>query len=76
MRQRYEIATNEVESTRYVAGQERTLLGMTTVEFTDDELILVHHALRAFLADFSHDQKDVRHSLHGLLGKLPVPVAA
>ena len=76
LRQRYEIATNKVESTRYVAGQERTLLDMTTIEFTDDELILVHHALSAFLADFSHDQKDVRHRLHDLLGKLPVPVAA
>jgi hypothetical protein len=51
-------------------------LGMTTLEFTHDELLLVHHALSAFLSDFGHDQKDVRESLHGLLGKIPVPVAA
>ena len=76
LRQCYAIATNEVESTRYVAGEERTLLYMTTFELTDDELILVHHALTAFLADFSHDQKDVRHGLHHLLGKITVPVAA
>jgi hypothetical protein len=49
---------------------------MTTLEFTHDELILVHHALSAFLSDFGHDQKDVRHSLQGLLGRIPVLVAA
>ena len=49
---------------------------MTTLEFTNDELLLVHHALSAFLSDFGHDQKDVRHSLHDLLDKLPTTVAA
>ena len=52
---------------------------MTTVELTDDELILVHHALSAFLSDFGHDQKDVRRRLLGLLERFPaavVPVAA
>jgi hypothetical protein len=47
---------------------------MTTLELTHDELLLVHHALSAFLSDFGHDQKDVRHSLQGLLGKIPASV--
>ena len=49
---------------------------MTTVEFSSDELLLVHHALSAFLADFGHDQGSVRHDLHGLLQKIPAPVSA
>jgi hypothetical protein len=47
---------------------------MIPVEFTKDELTLVHHALNAFLADFGHKQKDVVHQLQDLLGKIPPPV--
>ena len=46
---------------------------MTVIEFTHDELALVHHALSAFLSDFSHHEKDVVHSLRELLGKIPEP---
>jgi hypothetical protein len=46
---------------------------MTAVEFTHDELALVHHALSAFLSDFGHNEKDVVHSLRDLLGKIPNP---
>ena len=46
---------------------------MTAVEFTRDELALVHHALSAFLADFGHKEKDVVHSLQELLNKIPAP---
>jgi hypothetical protein len=49
---------------------------MTTVEFSEDDLILVHHALNAFLSDFGHDEKDVRRRLVGLLERFPSPVAA
>jgi hypothetical protein len=46
---------------------------MTAIEFTHDELALVHHALSAFLSDFGHKEKDVVHSLQQLLGKIPAP---
>ncbi|HEX2810658.1 MAG TPA: hypothetical protein VHN80_31225 [Kineosporiaceae bacterium] len=44
---------------------------MTVIEFTREELALVHHALSAFLADFGHKEKDVVHALKALLGKIP-----
>jgi hypothetical protein len=44
---------------------------MIDVEFTHDELALVHHALSAFLSDFGHKQADVVHQLRDLLGKIP-----
>jgi hypothetical protein len=53
---------------------DRSLVTMTAVELTKDELTLVHHALHAFLADFGHKQKDVVHQLQDLLGKIPPPV--
>jgi len=59
---------------RYVAAP-RSLVFMIAVEFTRDELDLVHHALSAFLADFGHKEKDVVHSLRELLGKIPAPAA-
>ena len=46
---------------------------MIPMEFTREELALVHHALSAFLADFGHKEKDVVHSLQQLLGKIPAP---
>jgi hypothetical protein len=46
---------------------------MTAIEFTREELALVHHALSAFLSDFTHKEKDVLHQVHALLGKIPEP---
>jgi hypothetical protein len=46
---------------------------MTPIEFTREELALIHHALMAFLSDFGHKEKDVVHSLQELLGKIPAP---
>ena len=46
---------------------------MTAIEFTREELALVHHALRAFLSDFGHKEKEVVHQLQELLGKIPEP---
>jgi hypothetical protein len=46
---------------------------MTAIEFTGEELALVNHALKAFLSDFGHKEKDVVHSLQHLLGKIPAP---
>jgi hypothetical protein len=46
---------------------------MIDVEFTSDELALVHHALSAFLSDFGHKQADVVHQLRDLMGKIPTP---
>ena len=47
---------------------------MIDVEFTSDELALVHHALSAFMSDFGHNQADVVHQLRDLMGKIPTPV--
>jgi hypothetical protein len=49
---------------------------MTTLVFTDDELLLLRHALSAFLSDFGHDEKDVRRSLNDLLAKIHDEIAA
>lgn len=46
---------------------------MIPVEFTRDELALIHHALSAFLSDFGHKEQDVVHRLQELLGKIPTP---
>jgi hypothetical protein len=56
-----------------VAG---TVLGMAAIEFTREELALVHHALSAFLSDFGHKEQDVVHRLQELLGKIPEPSRA
>jgi hypothetical protein len=45
---------------------------MIDVEFTSDELALVHHALSAFLSDFGHKQADVVHQLRDLMGRSPL----
>jgi hypothetical protein len=44
---------------------------MISIEFTDEELALIRHALSAFLSDFGHNEKDVVHQLRELLGKIP-----
>jgi hypothetical protein len=57
-------------SSRVGAG---TFLGMTAIEFTREELALMHHALAAFLSDFGHKEKDVVHQLQQLMVKIPEP---
>jgi hypothetical protein len=52
---------------------DRSIFTMIDVEFTSDELALVHHALSAFLSDFGHKQADVVHQLRDLMGKIPTP---
>ena len=51
----------------------RSIFTMIDVEFTSDELALVHHALSAFMSDFGHNQADVVHQLRDLMGKIPTP---
>jgi hypothetical protein len=46
---------------------------MHSVNITDDELHLLRNAVKAFLGDFGHDQKDVLVRLRALLAKLPDP---
>jgi hypothetical protein len=46
-----------------------------TIEFADDELRLLHSALRAFLDDFGHDEQDVLDRVKALIAKLPPAVA-
>jgi hypothetical protein len=43
---------------------------MPTIDISDDELALLRNAVKAFLGDFGHDQKDVRVKLRSLLAKL------
>ncbi len=44
---------------------------MTTIELTEDELRLLHEALRAYLNDFGHDEADVLRRIKSLIAKLP-----
>ncbi len=44
--------------------------GMPEISVTDDELALLRNAVKAFLGDFSHDQKDVLVRLRALQAKL------
>ena len=46
---------------------------MHTIELTQEELRLVHAALRTFLDDFGHDEVDVLRQLKALIAKLPEP---
>ena len=43
---------------------------MTSIEFTDQEVSLLHNAVTAFLGDFGHDEADVVAQLKTLLTKL------
>jgi hypothetical protein len=42
-----------------------------TIEFTDDELRLLHSALHAYLDDFGHGEQDVLERVKALIAKLP-----
>ena len=44
---------------------------MQTIELTDDELKIIHNALRSYLEDFGHDEADILRQLKELLAKLP-----
>ena len=44
---------------------------MHTIELTEEELRLVHAALRSYLDDFGHDERDVHRVVHEVLQKLP-----
>ncbi|MFL5952081.1 MAG: hypothetical protein ACJ74M_10805 [Gaiellaceae bacterium] len=44
---------------------------MHTIEFSDEELRLVHAALHSYLDDFGHDEADVLRQIKALLAKLP-----
>ena len=44
---------------------------MHMIELTDDELRLLHAALRSYLDDFGHEQADVLRQVKALIAKLP-----
>jgi len=46
---------------------------MHTIELTNEELRLLHEALRSYLDDFGHEEADVLRMIKQLLGKLPRP---
>jgi hypothetical protein len=46
---------------------------MNTIELTDEELRMVHQALRSYLDDFGHDEADVLRAIKALIAKLPPP---
>jgi len=46
---------------------------MHTIEFTEEELRILHEALRSYLDDFGHDQADLLRAIKALLAKLPPP---
>jgi hypothetical protein len=46
---------------------------MHTIELTDEELRLLHEALRSYLDDFGHEQADLLREIKALIAKLPRP---
>jgi len=44
---------------------------MHTIELTDDELRIIHAALRSYLEDFGHEEADILRAVKALLAKLP-----
>lgn len=46
----------------------------TTLELTEEELILLRHALRHYLSEFGHEEADIVRKARALLAKLPAPV--
>ena len=46
---------------------------MHTIELTEEELRMVHQALRSYLDDFGHDEADVLRAIKALIAKLPRP---
>jgi len=48
---------------------------MYTIELSAEELRLVDAVLRAYLADFGHDEAELLRELKGLIARLPQPAA-
>ena len=46
---------------------------MHTIELTEEELRMVHQALRSYLDDFGHEEADVLRAIKALIAKLPRP---
>ena len=46
---------------------------MHTIELNDEELRILHEALRSHLDDFGHNEADVLRAIKALLAKLPTP---
>jgi hypothetical protein len=46
---------------------------MHTIELSDEELRVLHAALRAYLDDFGHEEADVLRMAKALIAKLPRP---
>jgi hypothetical protein len=44
---------------------------MHTIEFSEDELRLLHAALHSYLDDFGHEEADVLRRIKELIAKLP-----
>ena len=44
-------------------------MGTTTLELSEDELILLRHALRHYLSDFGHEEADILRKARALLAK-------
>jgi len=44
---------------------------MNVIEVTNEELRLLHAALRSYLDDFGHDQADLLRQVKQLIAKLP-----
>jgi hypothetical protein len=44
---------------------------MHTIELNDEELRILHAALRAYLDDFGHEEADVLRKVKELISKLP-----
>jgi hypothetical protein len=44
---------------------------MHTIELSDEDLRLLHHALHAYLDDFGHEEADVLRQIKALIAKLP-----
>ncbi len=44
---------------------------MHTIELSDQELKLLHAALRSYLDDFGHEEADVLRRIKDLIAKLP-----
>jgi hypothetical protein len=44
---------------------------MHTIELSDEELRILHAALRSYLDDFGHEEADLLRQIKELIGKLP-----
>jgi hypothetical protein len=44
---------------------------MHTIELTDEELRILHAALRSYLDDFGHEEADLLRRIKELITKLP-----